>query len=263
VPDWKTGFSVEHFHLGKISHLRFLEDNKKIEVDCMALGHVDKVLYPVHIPVEFKNIIIEFEPEESSQITLGTRTAVRKMIRAIIEVYETLLVCEIKWFGCRALDANLEASQLQKWISGVTVGFQASGEILLVQGYTAEVLYRTLMNIRQPTGRADIMEVIWPLANYCAMIAESLKFSLYEDDQGNFGRPRNRSVLPTPGDVICYLRGSSFRFLLRVENGECRLVGAAHGNIPIPMEKTELKDMGIWEGFWEENKAKIRRVIIH
>lgn len=262
VPDWKTGFAVTKFHQGNISHLRFLEDNKKIEVDCMVIGHVHKVLHPVHIPVEFEDVAIEFDSEEPSQMTLASEMAFQKMVKDIAKVYKALSICEIKWFGCRALDANLEASRLQRWISGLTIGFNTLGEKQLIQGYTAEEVYRKLMNIRQFNGGAEIIEVIAALANYCAMISKDLQRSLYEDDQGNFGRPRNRGVLPAPGDVICYLRGSSFRFLLRLENSEYRLVGSTTGQFPLS-EKKELKDMGLWEDYWAANKAKTRRIIIH
>jgi hypothetical protein len=262
VPDWKTGFLVSHFHLGKISHLRFLGNDKKIEVDCMVLAHVDKVLQPIHTSLEFRDVDIEFNSEDTSQITSGSLMAFEEMTGAIIDVYKIVLACETIWFGCRALDAHLEAPRLQKWISGLTLNFGTLGKESLIQGYTAEELYRRLMNIQLTTGGADFIDLIGALASYCAMISESLQCSLYEDDQGNFGAPRNRGVLPAPGDVICYLRGCSFKFLLRLEGSEYRLVGVTTGLFPLSQTK-ELKDMGLWDDYWTANKAKTRRIIIH
>ncbi|KAL2193213.1 heterokaryon incompatibility protein-domain-containing protein, partial [Corynascus similis CBS 632.67] len=43
VPDWKVGVVCEYIHAGKVSHIRFLEGNKKLEVECVILSHVTRV----------------------------------------------------------------------------------------------------------------------------------------------------------------------------------------------------------------------------
>lgn len=67
VPDWKVGVVCEYIHVGKVSHIRFLEGNKKLEVECVILSHVTKVLDPVEISVDFEGSIhLEWESEESA-----------------------------------------------------------------------------------------------------------------------------------------------------------------------------------------------------
>ena len=116
MPDWKKGLPTGPIRIGKLSHLRFLGDNKKIEVDCIIASRIRKVLHPLNIPVEFHDLELQFESETSAKLKPETGESISKLAESIVSVQLALLAAETKLFGCKALDANIEASQLQKWI---------------------------------------------------------------------------------------------------------------------------------------------------
>ncbi|KIX07929.1 uncharacterized protein Z518_02583 [Rhinocladiella mackenziei CBS 650.93] len=116
VLDWKNGYSSEPFHLGKVSYIRFLEGNKKMEIDCMVLSHIAKVLNPVEIAAEFTGRVeLEWESEDSAVTLPQSHEKIANPAEAMSNVYGILPSVETKWFGCRALDANLTPVELDRW----------------------------------------------------------------------------------------------------------------------------------------------------
>ncbi|KAH8787674.1 heterokaryon incompatibility protein-domain-containing protein [Hyaloscypha finlandica] len=284
VPDWKYGLPVTDIHLGKASYLRFLEDNSKIEVECIILCRIVLVLKPIHIPVEFPPYLtLEFESEESVHLDALSKESIVTIVQAVVEVSNYLLAIETKIFGCKALDAGLEASYMRRWMSVIGLGSGARDKTQSRNKFNDEQVYRTLMNIRQFDGNLDMLQ---ELCGGCAMIKENLQYAVYEDDHGNFERTRH-GVLPEPGDMICYIKGTTFRFILRPEDSEWRLVGTAPGKMPLSQtevapgdlkglhdpkilehhEKTrelrKFEDLRIMEDYWEVNKSKTRRIVLH
>lgn len=269
VPDWKYGLPVADIHLGKASYLRFLEDNSKIEVECTILCRIVLVTRPIYLPVEFPQYLtLEFESEESVHLDTPSKESIVTIVQAVVKVSYYLLAIETKIFGCKALDAGLEASYLRSWMSVIGLDKQ---------------VYRTLMNIRQYDGDLDMLQ---KLCGGCAMIKENLQYAVYKDDHGNFGRT-GHGVLPELGDMICYIKGAAFRFILRPEDSEWRLVGTAPGELPLSQkgvapedlkgvndpkildhyEKTKelgkFEDLRMMEDYWEANKSKTRRIVLH
>jgi hypothetical protein len=281
VPDWKYGLPVRAIHLGKASYLRFLEGNSKIEVECIILCRIVLVLRPIHIPVEFPPYLtFSVESEESKKSIV---TTVEALVLDLVKVSDYLLAIETKIFGCKALDARLEASYLRSWMSAIGLGSGARDKTQSRNKFTDEQVYRTLMNIRQFDGNFDMLQV---LCGRCAIIKENLQYTVYEDDHGNFGRT-DRGVLPEAGDMICYIKGTSFRFFLRPEDSEWRLVGIAPGSMPLSQievapkdfkgvndpkildhyeknrELKKIEDLRMMEDYWEDNKSKTRRIVLH
>jgi len=93
------------------------------------------------------------------------------------------------------------------------------------------------------------------------MIWTKFRRSSWQDTDGGHGAPLERHVRPAPNDYVCHVRGSLGRFILRPEGAEYRLIGTAGG--AIPMSGVEAEDLRKWERFWDENKGKTSRVIIH
>jgi hypothetical protein len=284
VPDWKYGLPINDIYLGKASYLRFLENNSKIEVECIILCRIVSVLRPIHIPVEFPPYLtFNVESEESIHLDALSKESLVTTVQALVKVSDYLLAIETKIFGCKALDAGLEASYLRSWMSAIGLGSGARDKTQSRKKFTVEQVYRTLMNIRQFDGNFDMLQ---ELCGGCAMIKENLQYAVCEDDHGNFGRT-DRGVLPEPGDMICYIKGTSFRFILRPEDSEWRLVGTAPGQMPLSqtevvpedlkgvndpkilehyeknIELRKFENLRMMEDYWEANKSKTRRIVLH
>ena len=232
------------------------------------------------------------ESEESFHLDAQTEESIVTIVRAVVEVSDYLLAIETKIFGCKALDAGLEASYLRSWMSVIGLWSGARDKTQSRNKFTNEQVYRTLMNIRQFNGNLDMqqefgnLDMLKELCGGCAMIKENLQYAVYEDDHGNFGRT-GHGVLPEPGDVICYIKGTSFRFILRPEDSEWRLVGTAPGKMPLSQtevaprdfkgvndpkilehyeknkELRKIEDLRMMEDYWEANKSKTRRIVLH
>ncbi|KAK4246558.1 hypothetical protein C7999DRAFT_33079 [Corynascus novoguineensis] len=265
VPDWKVGSPCEYIHVGKVSHIRFLEENKKLEVECMVLSHVTKVLAPVEIPVDFEGSIhLEWESEDSAVMLSQSAEKIRGLARAIVMVHDVVLAIETKWFGCRALDANLTPAELDAWIDALQIGFREMAAIDTPQHHrhTARQLYVTLMNLTDSIIENGI-DFITAMSEYCATLKFALRASMFQDSSGAYGRVRVHNVLPIPGDAICYLKGSSLRFVIRPEQDGWRLVGADWGRLPFGVaENQNVGTVEQFEAFWTSNRHKTQRIVL-
>jgi hypothetical protein len=228
VPDWKSGFPIRDFNLRKASCLRFLEGNSKIEVECMILNRIVRAFEPGNISVEFPEYLT-LESKDPTQLKSISKESTRALMKNIIEVSNYLLAVETKMFGCKVLYAGFETSQLRNWIS--TIGVESGGE----------QIYRTLVNIDQFD--PDDFDMLIQLCALCAILASTLRYAMYEDDHGNIERTTRYDVLPKPGDKICYIKGAKFKFILRPEADEWRLIGLARGYFPLSQTEVALGDL--------------------
>lgn len=60
---------------------------------------------------------------------------------------------------------------------------------------------------------------------FCNHIRDRFEYATYEDNMGNFGTLSNKDDLPAVGDIVCSLRRSIHKFILRPEEDEWRIVG--------------------------------------
>ncbi|KAK4125188.1 HET-domain-containing protein [Parathielavia appendiculata] len=263
VPDWKDGRPCESFHVGQVSHVRFLEGSTKLEVDCMILSRVDKVLYPVEVPAEFAgHVHLEWESDDSAVMLPQSREQISRLASSVARVHAVLMSVETKWFGSRALDANLTTAQLDGWISALqSLRNGLDIDRPLFHGYSGRQLYSKLVNLDI---EADF-DFFSALSEYCAAIKLTLGASIFQDSNGVYGRlfgykPKAR---PAPDDAICYIKGSMYRFLIRPEQGCWRLVGADMGFHPVvDAEREDEGSVQQWEAFWASNKHNTRRIVL-
>lgn len=113
------------------------------------------------------------------------------------------------------LEADLEPSQLKKWISGLTACARPNliADQVLFEDFTAEQLYCMVAQMylfgQLENSTKEIELALNCLASYCFMLQENFRYPLYEDDAGNFGKPHHLGVNPMPDDLLCYLKGSN------------------------------------------------------
>jgi hypothetical protein len=181
VPDWKNGGPSEHFHIGKVSYIRFLEGNKKMEIDCMVLSRIAKVLGPVEVAAEFTGLVdLEWESEDSAVMLPQSQEKIVNLAKAISKIYAVLLSVETRWFGCRALDANLTPVELDRWIAALEIRFRGIQSIddPRWNGYSARQLYERLVNLPTISLEANF-DFFSAISGYCAMIKLALRASMF------------------------------------------------------------------------------------
>jgi hypothetical protein len=242
VPDWSRTASVENFPHCKGSHLRFLCGDNKIEVDCLILSRITTVLPPLDIH--------DFLPElkEHGIMSLECHTAISNLAK---DTCVALIYYEQKLFGNLALHAGLSKSRLEKWINALTAGFDVDTDAFY-GSLSVEKVYRMFW------GNQDDIEAI---LHFCNHIRLRFQYATYEDDLGDFSIPRDKDDLPNVGDVVCFLKGSEHKFILRPEGDEWRLVGARPCSQE--KEKEEHEMLAEYCEFWDRNAKETKRIIIH
>jgi len=270
VPDWNQGLPMSEPCLGKFSHLRFLDDNKKIEVDALLLGVITVVHKPAHLPINLRSIYVNIISEDSAELDSESRRTLRTVVDGIVQTRKALIDIEVDAFGCTALHSGLNPTDIQKWIAGISAGFADPNNNTEhdVENGTGDNMYRMLMDNSR---RQDWIDNIEALASFCASIKLRFRYFIYRDESGDYSRPLKIDTEPKPGDILCFLKGASYKFILRPEDNEWRLVGTASGLLPVlndlslelSTEEGENKTTKAAEAFWDTNKAKTTRIIIH
>jgi len=257
VPDWTSGERLSSLHVAKMAYLRLLDDNKKIEVDCMFLSRIETVIHPVDIPI-VPDDVAKVYPDLSHE---GMMKSLKRMFETVAAVYSALLDVERSRFGRRALD-TLSGPELQSWINFLCTGYDSTTPRDFGH-FRKEDLYAKLMNMGLGTLQRDFCEpgFMEDMGSFVHTIWVKFRRSSWQDTDGGHGAPLGRHVRPAPDDHICHLRGSLGRFILRAEGAEYRIVGTAGGQIP--WSGVDAEDLRKWEQFWDENRHKTRRVILH
>jgi hypothetical protein len=246
VPDWSRCALVKDFQHGKGSHLRFLSGDNKIEVDCLILSRITTVLPPLDI--------LDFipPPKEHGIISPESETTISKLAE---NTCTAILYYEEKLFGNHALHAGLSKSRLEKWINALTAGFDVDTNAFYGSP-SVEKLYRMFRGER---GDSDL--AIEAILHFCYCIRSRVQYAMFEDDLGDFSRPRVKDDLPNVGDVVCFLKGSKHTFILRPEDSEWRFVSTMA--FSQEKEKKEHEMLADYRGFWDRNAKETKRIIIH
>jgi len=273
VPDWKQGLYTPQCYYGKSGYLRFLENNKKIEVDAMLLSSITLVHKPVLSPINIPYVHVDFTSEDCAELDSASKKGIEDLIFGIYQAREALIEREIEVFGCPALDSGITSIALQQWIANTSSQNRdldrfANDDVAI---NTAWRLYRLLMDKSQVSWVEDWLRTFLELASFCVNINLRFRYFTYREESGDYGQPLKLDTEPKPGDILCFLKGASHKFILRPENNEWRLVGTASGWLPVMSnlslesstgkEKYEI-DKAV-EAFWDTNKAKTTRIIIH
>ena len=265
VPDWQRGIIAGYIRSSKTPHLRFLAEDRKIEVDCMVLSTIKKVIDPVDIPATFGKTL--FSKQRAHRFSCANSQ--------IVSAYERTRTFNIgsersargvrdETVRLQGPDAGLEPWRLQQWIESLSSGYgkrRGKNDFETVHGMTRESVYNVLMKFPNPA--LNTPKIPFTVASFAATVKETMAHARYEEESGISGVPKDASIIPKPGDMICYLRNSFYKFILRPENEEWRLIGLAASAFYMTRKEVESEDTTVWNDFWDANKERVKRIIIH
>ena len=257
---------MEMVQVGKIANVRFVDHDRKLEVECVMVDRVVKVTRPVDWPIP--DCAREFSgydhPESGLEQPPLELEEVEDLAKLIAHTYLALLTTERAWFGCRAYDARLTRVQLTLWVAAIQHEFEEPDMVnKLHRGYSSYQLYCELMNLDKgdlPTNH----RFVTAMGSYCVMIAHRLRHPIFQDPGGRFGCLRSEAQ-PEPGDRICFFNGATHQFLIRPVSGGTgwQLVGAGRRNMVDMFPPGYVHQVGRWMELWDSKKEELQRIILH
>ncbi|KAK3955238.1 heterokaryon incompatibility protein-domain-containing protein [Pseudoneurospora amorphoporcata] len=260
VPDFQTRRAIRREataqNLEQDVSIRFLDGNRKLEIDILPIGTVSKVGARCEILTTSRR-----RPLWASAV--GEAKASDAPLE---ESKRYLLECEHLVSGVAVASKFSARRRLIKHLYFSYNTYELNDNRGMCDPITCNKAHEAMLD-----GQQNIEEdVEMSCRQYAEMIADAFNgFTFFVCDNGEFEFCTNTSTAPEPGDLYCYFRGSTRKYLLRrrgSSDDEWLMVRDAYTAATFMSEG--LRSSSDWDEkvrytrLWEDNKDRIMKVIV-